>query len=233
MYCVKCGVELADSEKNCPLCGTTVICPDGLERTVKDSPYPPHPGKIIEGISKLGIMFIMSFAFVIPAMICLVTDIKVNGHLEWSGYVLFSLVLLYVTFILPWWFNKPNPVIFVPIDFAATGILLMYISEKTGGDWFLPFALPVVGITALIVTAVVALTRYTRGGSPYIFGGAIISLGAFSILIEFLSCIAFGIEKMWRWSIYPAASLFLIGMFLIIVGICKPLRRALRKKLFY
>ena len=233
MYCVKCGVELADSEKSCPLCGTTVICPDGLERTVKDSPYPPHPGKIVEGISKLGIMFIMSFAFVIPAIICLITDIKVNGRLEWSGYVLFSLILLYATFILPWWFNKPNPVIFVPIDFLATGVLLLYINLKTGGNWFLPFAFPVVGITALIVTAVVALTRYTRGGSPYIFGGAIIAFGVFSILAEYLSCIAFGIEKMWRWSLYPASSLFLLGMFLIIVGICKPLRRALRKQLFF
>ena len=28
MYCVKCGVELADSEKKCPLCGTPVFHPD-------------------------------------------------------------------------------------------------------------------------------------------------------------------------------------------------------------
>ena len=26
-YCVNCGVELAPSEKNCPLCGTPVINP--------------------------------------------------------------------------------------------------------------------------------------------------------------------------------------------------------------
>ena len=25
MYCIKCGVELADSEKVCPLCGTRVF----------------------------------------------------------------------------------------------------------------------------------------------------------------------------------------------------------------
>ena len=28
MYCIKCGVELADSEKVCPLCGTRVFHPD-------------------------------------------------------------------------------------------------------------------------------------------------------------------------------------------------------------
>ena len=28
MYCIKCGVELADSERVCPLCGTRVFHPD-------------------------------------------------------------------------------------------------------------------------------------------------------------------------------------------------------------
>ena len=28
MFCVKCGVALADSEKVCPLCGTRVFHPD-------------------------------------------------------------------------------------------------------------------------------------------------------------------------------------------------------------
>ncbi len=233
MYCVKCGVELADSEKNCPLCGTTVICPDGLVRAEKDSPYPPHPGKITEGISKLGAMFILSFAFVIPLIICLLADIDINGQMNWSGYVAFSLLCLYSVFVLPFWFNKPNPVIFVPIAFVTVGILLLYINFKSGGDWFLPFAFPTLGVTALIVTAFVTLTRYIRGGRPFIYGGTIIALGLFAILIEYLTCIAFGIEKMWRWSLYPAVSLSLIGAFLLIVGICRPLRRALKKKLFF
>ena len=28
MYCIKCGVELADSEKVCPLCATRVFHPE-------------------------------------------------------------------------------------------------------------------------------------------------------------------------------------------------------------
>ncbi len=233
MYCVKCGVELSDSEKSCPLCGTKVICPEGMERGEKESPYPPHPGKITEGITKLGALFILSFIFAVPLIICLICDLNLNGELNWSGYVSLSLVFLYTVFVLPIWFKKPNPVIFVPIDFLAAGILLLYICIKTGGSWFLSFALPVAGVTALIVTSLVTLTRYTRGGAPFIYGGAIISLGLFAVLIEFLTCVAFGIEKMFRWSLYPAISLFLIGIFLIIVGICKPLRKSLRKKLFF
>ncbi len=233
MYCVKCGVELSDSEKSCPLCFTPVICPDGIVRPEKESPYPPHPGKITEGITKLGALFITSFIFAVPLIICLICDLNLNGEMNWSGYVTGALVLLYTVFVLPFWFNKPNPVIFVPIDFLVTGLFLLYISLTTGGNWFISFALPTVGITALIITAVVTLSRYTRGGAPFIYGGAVIAFGLFSVLIEYLTCVAFGIDKMFRWSLYPAISLFLIGMFLIIVGICKPLRQTLRKKLFF
>ena len=28
MYCIQCGVKLADTEKQCPLCGTVVFHPD-------------------------------------------------------------------------------------------------------------------------------------------------------------------------------------------------------------
>ena len=41
MYCIKCGVELADSEKVCPLCGTRVFHPD-LPRAQGEPPYPPQ-----------------------------------------------------------------------------------------------------------------------------------------------------------------------------------------------
>lgn len=43
MYCVKCGVELADSQRVCPLCGTRVFHPD-IPRTPADPPYPRMSG---------------------------------------------------------------------------------------------------------------------------------------------------------------------------------------------
>mgnify|MGYP000840753951 CR=1 FL=1 len=39
MYCIKCGVELADSERVCPLCGTRVFHPD-LPCGQGEPPYP-------------------------------------------------------------------------------------------------------------------------------------------------------------------------------------------------
>ena len=42
MYCVKCGVELADTENKCPLCGTSVYHPD----IVRDKAEPTYPAYV-------------------------------------------------------------------------------------------------------------------------------------------------------------------------------------------
>ena len=40
MYCIKCGVKLADSEKKCPLCGTVPFHPD-IRMEEGEPLYPP------------------------------------------------------------------------------------------------------------------------------------------------------------------------------------------------
>ena len=232
MYCIKCGVHLEDTEKSCPLCGTEVICPDRKSEGVS-SLYPPYAGKVVEGMPRSGILFIISVLFFIPFLLCLICDYKINGELVWSGYASGAILLCYIVAILPAWFKKPNPVIFVPIDFAVTALFVNYINEKTGGHWFLSFALPTIGALCLLVTTVVTLTRYVRGGRLYIYGGATIFLGGLFVLAEFLMHVTFTIRRMFVWSLYPLSAFFIIGMMLIVIGICKPLKESLRKKLFF
>ncbi|MBE6636542.1 MAG: hypothetical protein E7618_01920 [Ruminococcaceae bacterium] len=233
MYCVKCGVELADSEKKCPLCQTTVVCPDGMKRENSESRYPPFPGNETEGISRAGALFIVTFLFFIPFALCLLCDLALNHEIVWSGYASGGILLSYILMILPTWFRKPNPVIFVPIDFGAIGLYLLYINLATDGRWFLSLAFPMVVLMALIVTAVVTLTRYTHGGELFIYGGASIAFGGAFILLEFLISLTFDLSGMFHWSPLPFTAMFLLGMMLIVIGICKPLRESLRRKFFF
>ena len=119
MYCVKCGVELADSERKCPLCHTPVYFPGLTDPT--DRPY-PEPSGGLDRVNPRGIYFIISFIFLITGAISLFCDINYSGSVEWSGYVIGGLLLSYVVFILPGWFARYHPAIFVPCDFAAAAI---------------------------------------------------------------------------------------------------------------
>ena len=118
MYCIKCGVELADSEKVCPLCGTRVFHPD-LPLPDGEAPYPADARRRTEEFNRAGLLFILTMLAIIPAVICLLCDWRVNGHIVWSGYAAGGIVLTYILAVLPLWFRRPNPVIFVPVDFAA------------------------------------------------------------------------------------------------------------------
>lgn len=230
MYCVKCGVELADSEKKCPLCGTPVFHPD-IERKPAEPPFPPDR-RHAENVSRVGILFVLTVLFVLPAAICLLCDWRINGGIVWSGYAAGGIVLLYILVLLPMWFRHPNPVIFVPVDFVAIGLYLLYIDLATGGHWFLSFAFPVTGAIGVLVTAVVALTRYLHAGYLYIYGGGLILGGALAMLIEFLLNLTFQVHETFFWSFYPLVAGVLLGLMLIVIAVCKPLRESLRKKFF-
>ena len=189
MYCVKCGVQLADTEQKCPLWETVVYHPD-ISRPAVQPLYPvdrlPKKGSAAKALS--GAVLIL---FVLPLLIGLYSDLHVDGQLDWYGYMAGGVALGYVLLPLPLWFRHPNPVIFVPCDFAAAGLYLLYINLATNGSWFLSFALPVTGFIGLLVTAVVVLRRYVRRGRLFVFGGAILAFAAFMPVLETVLVVTF------------------------------------------
>lgn len=231
MYCVKCGVELADSQRVCPLCGTRVFHPD-IPRTPADPPYPPDERVHPEEVNRSGVCFILTALALLPAVICVLCDWRINGGILWSGYASGGILLLYVLTVLPLWFKRPNPVVFVPVDFAAIGVYLLYVDLATRGGWFFSFALPVTGAAMVLVTAVVTLLRYVPSGALYTLGGGLILAGGFNVLVEFLLNLTFHLHDTFLWSFYPLAVCVVLGAMLLVIAACKPLRRSLHKKFF-
>lgn len=230
MYCIKCGVALSDTERQCPLCQTRVFHPD-ITLNEAESLYPNRKYPVTAARSRLP-QVMLTVLFLLPVFIVLLCDLQFSHRITWSGYVIGALLVIYVSFVLPAWFRKPNPVIFVPCSFAAVGVYLLYINLATDGNWFLSFALPVIGGIGLIVTAIVTLLRYVRRGKLYILGGAAITTGAYMLLVEFLLNITFDIGRFIGWSLYPLVTLVLLGGMLIFLGICRPARETMERKFF-
>ena len=225
MFCVKCGVELAESENKCPLCNTPVYYPEKERGELKF----PEFKNVREPLNARGLSFVISFFVAIAAVISIICNITVSNELTWSLYVVASLALAYVLFILPTWFKRPSVAVFVPTDFGATAIFVGIIAALTDSDWYFSFALPVIAFFALVVSSIAILSYYLRRGYLYIWGGAFILFGLFMPILELLLHLNFAIEGNFHWSFYPFSALMLLGVMLIVIAIVKPFRESLRK----
>ena len=226
MYCVKCGVELADSERVCPLCETPVYFPEA-----DPNPQTPYP-KDVKGKEvnrRTAICFVITCFFVIISSIPILCDLNISGGITWSGLTLGGCVLLYILFILPSWFKRPSPAIFVPCDFLAVALYLFYINAYTGGDWFFKFALPVTAAACVICSTVSILSYYLKSGRLYLTAGAMVSVGGFCFFIEYFLHAAFHIHDKMVWSIYPTIVFTLLGVMFLIIAIVRPIREQLVK----
>lgn len=229
MYCINCGVKLCDTEKACPLCGTVPYHPD-LSRTERVELYPDNRYPVSRA-SHLGLKVIVSTAFFLAFVIAFLCDIEITGKVTWSAYVMGAIVTSYISFVFPFWFKTPSPVIFVPISFLSVGLFVLFINMFTGGNWFLSFAFPVVGIIGTITITVVVLTTYIKRGWLYIFGAAIVLLGGFMPLVELFLSITFGIKFIW-WSLIPMSALIIVGGLVLFFAACPAARETVERKFF-
>ncbi|MBO4914437.1 MAG: hypothetical protein J5449_04445 [Oscillospiraceae bacterium] len=228
MYCVKCGVRLQDGAAKCPLCSTPVWNPDGAEsgKTYPDT-LPPRYKETIHGV-----LFIITMLCAVSVSVCLAICLRLYGTVSWSGYVALGVVLFYIVALLPAWFRHPIAEVFVPIDHAAAALYVLYICLKTGGNWFMSFAFPVIVASCLLSTAMICLLKYVKRDRLFIFGGFFILCGAFAVLVEFFEHISFG-TQMFLWSLFPLAGFGAAGLLLLLAGTIPPLRHALVKRFFF
>lgn len=230
MYCINCGIELSKGQAICPICRTKVNHPD-FPADPELSTYPARPFQS-EEYNRRGLLFVLTVLWGLIVALPLLLESMILGRIGWSGYAAGGIAFAYILLILPAWFRNPNPVIFVPCDFAAAALLLLYIDLKTGGTWFLSFAFPVTGMLAVIITAICALWRYLRRGRLYILGGGLIALGLFSVYLEFFIYFTFASVKFIFWSLYPLVVLLTLGLMVITIAVVKPFKESLRKYFF-
>ncbi|MFA5561908.1 MAG: hypothetical protein WDA00_04635 [Eubacteriales bacterium] len=230
-YCVKCGVELAESEDKCPLCHTVVYHPD-LPLMTANSPYPAQKASQTESVNRYGVLFFLSVLFVSIIALTLLIDVRFSGRMTWSGYPIGAVGLLYVITMPPLWFKRRHPIFFVALDYVAVAIYLWLVAFLTGGGWMRPFALPLLACLAGLTLIVMAVSRYLKCDPIYLYSGVVIAIGLFTVLLEGLINRTFQIRETLVWSLYPLASCLLVGVALVVVALCKPLREALHKIFF-
>ncbi len=231
MYCVYCGVKLQDGAKECPLCRTPVAiapAPGTEEKALYSDRLPEKENR--HGVTL--VIWLLTAVMIAVCLGCLIFCLRTLGEAAWSGYVLMTAGLIWITLMFPLLFRRYRPMIFLPISFCCLAAYLLYICVKNGENWFLPFAFPVTGIAGILTLLGVAIFRYIRQGRLRLLGLYLVLIGASFMLIEFFQHITFK-TPMWVWSLYCVCGFGALGLFLFIATLIPPLHAHLRKTFFF
>ena len=231
MYCIYCGVKLQEGAGECPLCKTPVMIPQRKEETGKAL----YPDRLPETDNRHGVMLViwlLTAVMIAACLGCLIFCLRTYQEASWSGYVLMTAALIWMTLLFPLLFRRYRPMIFLPLSFACAAGYLLYVCVKQGEKWFLPFAFPVTAIAGILTLLGVAIFRYIRQGRLRLLGLYLVLIGASFMLIEFFQHITFG-TPMWVWSLYCVCGFGALGLFLFVATLIPPLHQHLRKTFFF
>lgn len=165
-YCVNCGVELATSEKFCPLCGVEVVNPRQPVPEEIWRPYPRREDPVIAQTNRRLVAIFVSIVIVLTMVICLLIDRSYEAVMNWSLYVAGALAMVWFWIVPGFLYHKPGYFkISLPISASLLGFLLLVEKLQAIRGWFLPVALPLVLLVTLLTDGLVFLgtRRILRG----------------------------------------------------------------------
>lgn len=229
MYCIKCGVKLQDGVKQCPLCETPVLLNSESEQQIKKTYSDCYPQE--NNHERLLALSLITFLLSGLVISCVIFCLSTYSQLAWGGIVMLGIALGYILFVLPAWFPKWMPFIFIPIDFLSVSAYLLYLCQKLHGNWYLSFAFPVTMIYMIITVSFLILFRRIESGRLLLFGIYTVVFGCSFMLVEFFAHITFSVP-MFKWSLYCVVVFSLFGLFMTIAGLLPPLRDLLKRKFF-
>ncbi len=145
-YCFKCGVEVNNGVKNCPLCNMDL--PILEDEVIVEPRYPEHENVFREIKKRRKNVFFAIYTMVVLAIAF--NLVFIDGDWNWSRYttIYFLSSIAYVFAILQ--YSKNEFVNFGII--GLTTVVLLFLNDYINGkiEWFYTLGLPI-GIISVIV----------------------------------------------------------------------------------
>ncbi len=232
-YCVNCGVELAKSEKYCPLCNVEVLNPKAPWQDPVERPYPRYLEKLVHRIDRRYFATLAGLILMIPIMINILLDILDGNGVSWSAYIVGAMALLFIFIVFPFYFKRYHTVTFLSVNCAAILLYLLFIERMNGGQWFVGIGLPVT-VAASIGIIILALL-FTRKDMTILKKSAsvLFALGLFVLVVEVIIRLNETAPFDLEWSFYALIPCAIIGVAAMILEHRKNLKEEIRRRLFY
>lgn len=233
-YCVNCGVELAPSERACPLCETVVVHPAKPFVEPSEYPYPPDFEQVGKVNHRYG-AYLATIVLAIPMVLAALLNLFDNNPVPWSLYVMGACACLFVLVLLPFYVDWQRPYFFLTVDAAAIGLYLVLIGHLTGGDmrWVWTLALPLVLTLYLGVMLATYLGRRPGKKILNLLSDIALIVGGMTIVTELLVDLFLwpGAAQL-NWSLYALVPLAAVAILFRVIERHEKLKSNIFRRLF-
>ena len=210
MYCIKCGVELEDGAKRCPLCETPVPEIKGLEEKKYVKEYPMININLYEmKMKKVKKAVFLSFftISIISILEVLFQNLIMYGKLEWGYYAIPSILIFDLgLFVFLDSYRMRTNLFLLLSGFTSYFLLLDFGDEKL--TWSLRLGIPIVLALYLISLIFSYVWDKHKSDKLKILNFFIFFVGIFLLILELI------ISKKMTWSIFSSIPLFILSIML-------------------
>ena len=210
MYCIKCGVELEDGAKRCPLCETPVPEIKGLEEKKFVKEYPMININLYEmKMKKVKKAVFLSFftISIISILEVLFQNLIMYGKLEWGYYAIPSILIFDLgLFVFLDSYRMRTNLFLLLSGFTSYFLLLDFGDKKL--TWSLRLGIPIVLALYLISLIFSYVWDKHKSDRLKILNFFIFFVGIFLLILELI------ISKKMTWSIFSSIPLFILSIML-------------------
>lgn len=229
-YCVHCGVELADRENTCPLCGTPVLDPN--RGPTREAMPEDKLEKTPRRLNRRFVVLLVSAILLVPFIVTFIVGQVLHLGLTWPAFVIGAEICFWVFFVLPF-LVRLSPLETVLTDTATAALYLLFIAYLTGGlSWYLPLALPITllaGITAAVTVLIVTKHDITRLSAV---AWSFVSISFLPGLIDMTVAHFRSGSFLPTWGWFATVPMLVLGTVLVVISHSARMTEWIRRKMF-
>ena len=233
-YCVNCGVELEETEKECVLCKCEVVNPMQQQNPFEERPYPNKVDELTKKANRRFSALILSFLFILPSLICFFLNILYFDQILWSVYVIGGFLFLWTCIVVPLVNPNINLTVLIFLDCLVAAIYLFVIEKMIFTNaWFLPLALPILTIMWLFIEILVILYQKNIIKGFQIPALGFVFIGLFCAGVDLILNLYFESRFSISWSIFVMVTTFVLASLFFIVENKQTMKEELIKRFHF
>ena len=210
MYCIKCGVELEEGTKRCPLCETVVPRIDGLEEKEYEKEYPIININLYEmKMKKVKKAVFLSFftISIISILEVLFQNLIMYGKIEWGYYAIISILVFYLGLFIFLDSYRMRTNLFLILIGVSGYLYLLDLGDKKL-TWSVNRGIPIVVAFYFVGLIFSFIWDKHKSDRLKMLNFFIFFVGIFLLILELI------ISKKMTWSIFSSIPLFILSIML-------------------